>query len=406
MTKDQYKTGDSPFIRLDNCSGDLIIRGWAEPILQVRGDYQLVESEKGYSITCIGGLNLNVPRDAILSVGRVGGDLSIKQFTGSGSFEYVQGDAILSQTSDIDLGVVHGDLVARNLIGALRVNEVNGDMVARGAGQLDVKALFGDLSARVIDGNLTIESIHGDADLRTINGDVIIQQGFRDVNLISINGCVSLPAVTGDIRIRGGLTTGNHTMESRGDTVIRWPKGLGLNLTASSERIDNRIRFEETTEKNGVLTGKIGDSDINLSVKSMGRIILREDDPAEESLMGIEGDMEYSFDAAMAGIGARIEAEVNNHISRVTREIESKFGADFSKRINEKITRKMDRTVDRSSRRGDGRSRVPGSDFDQPESVPSKKSPSTEEQLKILKMVETGKISTEEGRMLLEALEV
>lgn len=405
MTKDQFKTGNSPFIRVEHCDGDLTVRGWAEPLLQVRGDYELSESEKGYSITSTGGLNLYVPRDAVLSTGRIGGDLTVKQFTGSGSYEYVQGDGVFIQAGDNHLGVIHGDLVAKNLIGALSVDEVNGDMVARGIGQTTVTALFGDLSARVIDGNLTIESIHGDADLRTINGDIVVKQGFRDVNLNGINGRVTLSAVTGDIRLRGGLTSGDHVMEARGDIVIRWPKGLAINLSATGTRIDNRIRFEETIEKNGNLTGHIGESDINLTVTSMGRIILREEDPAEETLKGVGGDMDYNFDAAMAGMAARIESEVNNHLSRVTRDLETKFGPDFGQRINEKLARKMEKTAERSRRRSDGRGRMPGSDAGQQQASPAKNPASTEEQLKILKMVETGKISPEEGSMLLEALE-
>lgn len=406
MSKDQFKTGDSPFIRVERCGGDLVVRGWAETVLQVKGDYQLSESEKGYSLSSEAGLHIYIPRDATLSVGRVGGSLNVKQFTGTGSYDYIHGDAVISQANDNHFGVVHGDLVARNLIGALIVDEINGDMVARGISHATIKALHGDLSARIIDGNISIDSIHGDADLRTVNGDVVVNQGFRDVNLNGVSGRVAVSAVTGDIRLRGGLNGGDHVLESRGDIVIRWPEGLPINMNASGSRIDNRLELEDaTTEKQGTLTGRIGQSDTNLTVKTMGRVILRQQTMDDEKMKGYGGDMEFNFEAEMAGITARIEAEVNNHIARVTRDIESKFGPDFGQRINEKIAHKMDKVAERSRRRTDPRSRTPGSEFGPQPAAPSKKSASTEEQLKILKMVETGKISPEEAGMLLEALE-
>ena len=115
--------------------------------------------------------------------------------------------------------------------------------------------------------------------------------------------------------------------------------------------------------------------------------------------------MDFDIGVNMNDIAARIEAEVNTHLSRVSRELESKFGADFSQKINEKVTRKVEKATEKARRRSEQRGRFTGFDFSEATAEPPRKSVSPEEQLRILKMVETGKISPEEAGMLLEALD-
>lgn len=405
MSKERFTTQESPFIRVDFCDGNLVVRGWAESSLEIRGEFQTHDSDKGFLITSQGDLYLYVPGDAILSVGKIGGELAVRQATGSGSYEYVQGDAVIVRSGDTEMGVVHGDLVAKSVVGALSAAEVNGDVVVRGARELILTEVHGDLSARLVDGNVTIETINGDCDLRTINGDVTVQQGFRDVNLNSVSGLVNIANAMGDIRLRGGLSGGDHSLEARGDVVVRWPAGLPVNLNVSAAKIDNRLSLEDVAEKKGSLIGRLGQGDTNLTLASGGRVILRESEPDHDKGKYFGGHMEYDFDFEFDSIAARIEAEVNNHLSRVSRDLETKFGSDFGRRFSEKVTRKVDKAAERARRRAEPRQRAGGFDFGFGAPPAPKKSISTEEQLKILKMVEDGKISPEEAGMLLEALE-
>ncbi len=404
MTKDQFKMGESPTIRVDACS-DLTVHGWAEPSVQIRGDYRIEETEKGIQLDSQGSLHLYLPRAAMLTIGRVNGDLRIKQFTGTVAGEYVHGDAVLAQAGDVALGIVHGDVAARNLMGVLSIDEVNGDVAARVIGEIKLGAVHGDLSARIVDGEVTIKSINGDADLRTVNGDVRVSQGFRDVNVFNIGGLVTVGGVTGDIRLRGGLSDGDHALEARGDVVVRWPARAALNLVVTAARIDNRLTLDEVTDKPGSLSGQIGNGQTNLAISAGGRVILREEELTNEKWSDNGGNMEFDLGINMDDIASRIEGEVQAHLSRVTREIESKFGPGFSQRINEKIAYKVERAGDRARRRTEQRGRFTGADFTATMPESPKKTVSTEEQLKILKMVETGKISPEEAGMLLEALE-
>ncbi|MCB8934906.1 MAG: hypothetical protein H6663_05510 [Candidatus Promineofilum sp.] len=402
MTKDQFKMGESPTVSVHSC-GDLTVRGWAEASVQIKGDYRIKETDKGIRLDSQGSLYLYLPREAMLTLGRVDGDLRIKQFTGTVAGEYVHGDAVFAQANDVALGIVHGDVAARNMIGLLSIDEVNGDVAARVIGEARLGAVHGDFSARIINGDVTIDSIHGDADLRTVNGSVTVSQGFRDVNLYNVGGLVSVAGVTGDIRLRGGLSDGEHSLEARGDVVVRWPANVALNLAVTAPRIDNRLPMDEVTDKPGSLAGRIGNGQTSLTILAGGRVILREEDLTKEKWSDNGGDMEFDIGINMDDIASRIEGEVQGHLSRVTREIESKFGPDFSQRINEKIARKVEKAGAR--RRTEPNSRFVGAAFATTGAETPKKSVTTEEQLKILKMVETGKISPEEAGMLLEALE-
>jgi len=406
MSKDYFKLGETPYIEIKSCNGDLIVRGWSESGVQVKGEYQVTETTKGIQIEAVGNLRLDLPQDAILSIDRVRGNLNIKRFSGTASCEFAHGDVLLSQANGGHLGIVQGDLIARNLIGNLNVTEVNGDAVLRVAGGANFGSIHGDLSARVISGDVTVDTINGDADLRTVDGDVEIKQGFRDINLLGIGGQLHVAGVTGDIRLRGGLSEGEHSLEARGDIVVRWPMGLPLILSAVGEKIENRLPLEDVVEKSKSLVGRLGvGGGPHLSLASGGRTILREAEPMSEKWSMDGGDMEFDFGVNMNEIAARIEAEVNSHLSRVSRDLESKFGAEFSQQINEKIARKMDKASERARRRSEPRGRASGVDFSFGAPEPVAKPVSTEEQLRILKMLESGKITPEEAGMLLEALE-
>lgn len=405
MSKDHFKLGDTPYIEVKSCNGDLIARGHAESGVQIRGEYLVNESNKGVQIEATGNLYLDLPQDAILSIDRVMGNLNIKRFTGTINCEYVHGDVLLSQTNGGRLGVVHGDVIARNVIGDLSLAEVNGDAILRVVGGTDFGTIHGDLSARVINGDVTAGMINGDADLRTVSGNVEIKQGFRDINLSAIGGQAQIAGATGDIRLRGGLSKGEHFLEARGDIVVRWPTNLPLNLSVASEKIDNRLPLKDVIEKSKSLTGRIGDGGPHLSLTSAGRVILREAEPTNEKWSMDGGDMELDFGVNMNEITSRIEAEVNSHLARVSRDLESKFGAEYSQRINENIARKMEKAGERARRRNEQRSRNMGAGYASSTAESIVKPVPTEEQLRILKMVESGKITPEEAGMLLEALE-
>lgn len=406
MTQDSYQTGDVPFVHVERCGGELIIRGWAEKSLRVRGDYEISETGKGFNLSAEGNLKLIVPERAIVSIGQAAGDLRLKYLSGPITIETIQGSISLTDVGDVNAQTIHGDLRARQVKGTLEASEVHGDAVIRDGADVTLTNVFGDLAIRKLRGNLMVQVVSGDANLRGVDGDTAIANCHRDVNLSGSLGQVTINGVKGDIRLRGGLHDGEHRLEAAGDIVIRWPAGQSLNLVASGGKIDNRLPLEDAVEKDGALVGHIGQGNTKLTVTSPGRLILKEDEP-EKAWTAYDdemGNLEFEVGVDMDGISSRIETEISNHLSRLTRDLEGKFGADFAEGMSGRLAQKANRIAEKARRR-EFRGRPAGNEF-ATGSIPPKPAPSTEEQLKILKMVETGKITPQEASMLLEALEV
>ena len=412
MGKGRLETGKAPQIFVGACDGDLVIRGGAEPALLVRGEYTAEEKAGAYHLTGRGDLRLVVPSGATVSVEEVSGKLIVKGVAGACQVGRVYGDAVLTVGGPTHIDAVHGDLSARN-VGALAVGAVHGDADARRAGGLALSTVYGDLVARQIAGPVTVEEVSGNVDVRSADGNVAISRAHHNANVFYAKGQVTLRRVDGDVCLRGALSPGNHAVAARGDIIVRWPANAPLNLVAAGRQIDNRLPLQDIVEKDGRLTARLGSDGANLTLSADGRVSLKEGDPDEKWEFGPEGE-EYQFEAVMEGfdmenIAAKIEAEVNSHLARVARDFETHLGPEFGQRMAEKAARQAERAaerVERSRRKSDWRGRAAASAAAaEAAPTPSRRTASPEEQLKILKMVESGAITPEDAGMLLEALE-
>lgn len=408
MTKERVETGKAPQIRVAVCDGDLVVRGWAEPLLKVRGNYEVEEGDEGFRVSGRGDLRLLVPVGANVAIGEVSGDLVIKEVAGASTAGQVHGNAILVEDGSFSAEVVHGNLVARG-VESLAAGAAHGDVSARRVGSAKLGAIYGDFSGRRLDGAVTIEEASGDVNVREVSGEIAVGHAHRDVNLAAIAGRVMLGGVDGDIRLRGALPPGDHALSAHGDIVVRWPANAAVNIVAAARTIINRLPLQDVAEKEGQLLGRIGSGTTQLTLSADGQIVLKEITPVDEkwddSMIGDDAEFEPFFNGLgldMENMAARIEAEVNTHLSRVARDIETRFGPEFGQRMADKVARQADRVAERARRKGEWRGR--GIDS-APVAASPRRSASPEEQLKILKMVESGAITPEDAGMLLEALE-
>jgi hypothetical protein len=263
----------------------------------------------------------------------------------------------------------------------------------------------------------------GDISLTNVSGDVTVVQGSRDANLRGLGGQLKMADIAGDIRLHGGLAEGKHNCTAAGDIVFRWPADTPISLTAEAAHIVNRLEFDEVIESEGSLTGNISESRTFVSLTAKGRIVLKPIQVIDEKWDWERvGDMDFGFDPSdfneeLAGLGERISMQVNEQIARVTADLEGRFGPEFSQKMAEKISRqaeraaaKAERAAEKAMRRAERSMRRSRwrSQRERPQrssAAGSKRKATSEEQLKILKMVEKGIITTDEASTLLEALE-
>ena len=437
MSQERIEVGKMPHIEISECHGDLVVRSWAETAVLLKGDdCEVNETEAGLSLTIHGSAKLTLPTASSLAIGTIHGDFTIKKLDGDISLQSVMGDAVLRQVGSAKVGTVHGDLQAKHLEGSLSLETVMGDMSMSTCTEAAIGTVHGDLAARYIDGSTDIVAVMGDISLRNVAGDVSIKQGSRDANLRNLNGDAnSLANIAGDIRLHGPLNPGNHSFTANGDIVFHWPVDEALSITAVAPHIKNRLIFSEIEEYEDMLTGQIGEGGPIVSLKTNGQIILKETERGQTKWSDNDLSFEFDFDFDdfdlgfdFEGIGEKINAEVFAHAHRITNDLESKFGPNFTEDMVEKFARKaekeaakIERSAERAMRQAeramrDAERKMKQAAHRRPPAPPrppmaphmavkTKPKVSSEEQLKILKMVEKGIISPDEAGTLLQALE-
>ncbi|WP_420627230.1 DUF4097 family beta strand repeat-containing protein [Candidatus Leptofilum sp.] len=414
MNQEKIFTGKAPHISIADCNGELVVRTWAETAVSIKGEsFDITEGEEKLSISSQRALKLTVPIQSSLSVSYVNGDVALKLLEGDVSLVEVNGDVILRGGSNVHIQTLNADLSAKNLDGDLTVDLINGDASLRNIGGLTVQTIQGDLSVRNANGDVQLHQAHGDVGLRTVNGNVTIENGQRDVNLRNLGGIASVQGIQGDIRLYGGLSQGDHALAAERDIIVRWPITSPMNLTATAPTIKNRLPLEKETEMENTLIGRLGDGETNVSLTANGRIILKEGDivnPKWHDATTFEADLDFDF----ANFGSQITQQLNEQVAQISQKLETTLGPEFTQRMAEKITKKVEmataraeKAAERARQRAERQQRHRGVRVTRTVSQAQepKEKASSEEQLKILKMVEQGIISPAEAATLLEALE-
>lgn len=422
MSKERYEAGKAPVITISECNGDLLVGSWSDTAVLVQGgDCNVVETEGGLTITSNGKLRLTVPPAASIGVEKVSGDLVIKNVNGDMSIQEVQGDGVFVGLNHAKISTIHGDLSAKNMNGPVSAETVHGDAVFRNVQSINLQNVYGDFSGRNVNGSATLGQVMGDIGLRTLNGDLNVGKGQRDANLKNLGGKNTVSAIHGDIRLFGGLVSGDHTFNANGDIVVSWPSDAPLNLSATANSIKNRLTLDSVEETETSVQGRMGDGKTNVTLQAGGRLILRDTQVTKEE-WDSEDEEGFGFDFSMdfGALGERISQQIN----RVTTELQTKFGPDFTSKISskaeeaaakaekaaERAMRELEMQMEKMNRKANRP--VPPVPPVRPVSpvpptppTPKAKKSSAEEQLKILRMVESGTITPDEAAMLLKALD-
>jgi hypothetical protein len=422
-TKQEFFLGKNPHITV-TCHGDCDIRSWVQSAVMVKGaEIEAIEGEETLSLVSHGDLRLMIPDTASLTVETAHGDLLVKNVVGSVSINNVHGDVILRGLQQVKVSAIMADLSAKHLNGTFSVEQIHGDAVFRHVGELHCDLVHGDISAHYVNGEFNVNHGMGDVSLLSINGDVRINRADRDVILRNLGGLNTVTNVAGDIRLRGGLTSGEHTFVAERDIIVRWPLSEPLNFVATAPRIVNRLPLDKELESDEqTLVGRIGDGKTEATFKSNGRILLKEGQLVREKWSSEADDLgDLDFTLQLEGLGEQINQQINEQMLRFSDQIETRFGPDFAQKISEKVAQKaeqaaaraeqaMERARQRAEREIERAARAqnrrrPGRPPAPPSPPSPKKKATTEEQMKILQMVEKGVITPGEAATLLAALE-
>lgn len=414
MSKERFETGKAPNVTVAECLGDVVVKGWLENAVLVKGQYEAVAENDAVTIRSAGSITLTVPVKSQLNLHSISGDAIIKGVEGNAQVGQVMGDLGLKGVPSMKIGAVHGDISARNVDGSLSLESIMGDLAVRNVGALRVGAVHGDVAASYVNGDAQIDEAMGDVTLQTVNGEVTLRRVHRDVNLNNIGGLLTVEQAQGDIRLKGSLSPGKHHCAAAGDIVVRWPAAAPLQVLVSRGEVKDKLGLQDVSEADGGFSGRLGEGETILMLEAGGRIILKDAEEADWSgKFGAEFS-EFGAEFAgigeeLAGLGEQLSSEFSAHMQELGARMEEKFGHDFAQAMAEKAAKRTERAMKRAMREAERMRARAGAWAPPPPPAPrqpKKSAPvSAEEQKKILSMLEKGIISVAEAETLLKALE-
>ncbi len=268
MTQQTFPADSISQVLITRVTGDIRIRGWAEPTIVLDSDTapQEVYEESGtLTITgCQDDLRLRVPIDSTISITQASGAVAIKnvrrvELTEIGDevelsqiteavelnnlaedlevahtpallarqgiqgdatlthveraeIEAVSGDLVIEHGGTIVVGTVGGDLDAERLASGLRVGTVNGDceLISCHSAEITLSSVGGDLE---IDGarRIHVSTVAGDCDLRTVQEEVQVVRIGGGASCHDIGGALQVGDVGADAEftaVQGPVTAG------------------------------------------------------------------------------------------------------------------------------------------------------------------------------------------------------
>jgi DUF4097 and DUF4098 domain-containing protein YvlB len=384
-------------VSLEAVHGDLRLRNLSGPahLGQVNGDVRA----DGVSEFSIGGCN---------------GDLRVQEGRAfdAGS---VDGDLRLVDLDSAHLGHVGGDFSAEKLRSALDVGNVNGDVrLSDIGGPASVQAVGGDFSAEKLSSALRVGDVNGDVRLNEISGPASVHSAGGDLRALGLTGGLTAPTVNGDVELQGPFgVEQEYVLHAHGDAHVHLPADADLKLTVRAHgRIRSDVQLTPAPDGTANFTAVVGRGTGRLSVESGGDLRLKfaGASGAAETREGRAANTENWSD-----LGERIRQQVSTSLAAAGINLDTgevnfnwKRGSRGPRGARNSSFDPTQPPVPPARPATPTRPAAPGRPADTARGAAGAADtvarPSAEEQLAILRMVETGAITAQEAEVLLRAL--
>ena len=390
MFKQTIETSGTPHITVTECLGDLAVRGSEE--LQVtfrtRGeddDVVLEQEGETFTIETRADCSLVCPFGSTLTVRTVRGDLKVKEVRGP-----------------------------------VAVATVYGDVVLRTVGPTVLEQAHGDLSARQVAGDLHVRSLAGDARVRDVEGMLSVGQVGSDLKAEGLQGGLAADAVGADVWLGPPFSPGAvYRLTAGSDLKLRIPADASLSLALRvGGRVHSRIPDLAPEEVEGEVRGVLGAGEASLEAQVGGSVYLRP--------LGAErapgADIEFDFVADLEGLGAQIEASITEAMAEVEARLEESLSRIDNQGLRLRMERKAKQALRKTERAADKTRRKAQQEAERARlraeraerrwqrasgrrSRSKQEQATDEERMRVLRLVEEGKVSPEQAADLLAALE-
>lgn len=373
MYKRTIQTSGSPHITIEECRGNLTVRGSAEEkiTLLVHADEEELEldwQDETLSLVLPDHATVACPSETTLTVGEALGNLNLD-----------------------------------GVEGQITLTSVHGNASVRAVGPVDLQEILGNFTARDIKGDLTGQDVKGNARVQGVDGKLTLQEVSGNLTAEGLEGGLSVQKVRGNVRLRPPFAAGaTYKLSAGGNLTVFVPENASLRVALRpGVQVNSRVAGLELKRTNGVVEGTIGAGEATLEAAAAANISLR---PAE-------APEAFEVGADLEGLSAQIEWQVNEAVAKMTSRLEETLGQVDSAAVRERVDRATEqarRKAERAAERARMRAERAERRWRRASGQPPRSQPepaSEEERLRVLRMVEEGRITPEQASELLAALE-
>jgi DUF4097 and DUF4098 domain-containing protein YvlB len=423
MKLQRFEVSDTPRLTV-LCNSDLDVNGGREREVAIKvygseEDVEVDQQDEQLIIKSRARCKIGCPQGTALTLEAVHGDVRIRRIDGPITAGDLHGDSQLKDVGPATIASTSGDLRVRSANGDLELRNASGDVLVRGVnGDLRLGDVSGGLSARDVKGTLSCDSASGDLSVRGIEGHVFCKSVSGDLSAAYLEGGLEA-VVSGDSSLKTDFTPGcDYRVSASGNVSLKFPTNANarFQITASGN-IHHKVEWSEIVEASGkALTGRVGDGEANVEITASGNVTLRSRAEAKEFIFGFEPE-DVELDLELESMAEELERSIQVHMAQMetlNAQIEAELSRIDDAAIQRKVqaaTRKAEHAAERARLKADRAQRRwqrMGAQRPTPATPPRrpKTDPVTEdERLMILRMVQEGKISTDEAARILEAME-
>ncbi len=429
-------------LRLAELPGDLKVEGRDDLQSEIRASGELtLEWSEADGVALLGGaddLHLLLPAHLALTLAPVRGDARILGIGGTVTIAEVNGDLRLREVGPVTIGKVFGDLRAQDLQGDLQAETVYGDAVIREVrGAVDIERVQADAVLRAVDGRVRL-SAGADASVElSANVEHHLEAG-ADLRL------TVAPSFAGELQLKAG---GSIAVDLPDDRVSRLDEGRwqlrrdGGSTPGQDDTAAAGLAADDAAG-DGPAAGKVyamAGGDLRLGGPEQNRREARWQARVEFKAMGEEfraiGDefrqlaekASRRFHEQVGGLGHQLQGRFGNLADNLT-DILSAAGLSLeeAEAVSERVRRAGERAGQRAQERMEQLRRRQDSMASEhrrgswgwigqavetppppPPPPPAPAAPSAagnDERMVVLRLLEAGRISTDEAERLLKAM--
>nr|BBH93770.1 hypothetical protein KTA_19690 [Thermogemmatispora argillosa] len=356
---------------------------------------------------CEGSLVLEAIQEPV-ELTACGADLQALRLKSLRARQGIGGNVRLSELEEADLDHIGGDLEAYQIQRRCELSNVGGDCRFEGSPEADVLLgnVGGDLHvgqvrhlhAGNVGGDVRLQAITTDVKLSNVGGDVsgvalagLLRIGHvgGDLDLSEVRGAVEANAIGGDLTLAGTFPPGSHTrLRVGGDARLILPEQANVKIEAI---VGGSISGAGVPVPDGGTVSLIyGDGAATLELHVGGDLSLRgARAPATWELKSPAWSWSWDWGPAWGQLGRQLGREfacVGEELGRLGREL-GREAAEMARELKRRRERAW-----RLGMAGPGWSREPSGNV-------------AEARAAILRMVAEGRLSPEEGDLLLRGLE-